>query len=42
MFLVNLNVIKEDQVMHNAVQNVGDTGPPYTLMGIHDIMKNIE
>jgi hypothetical protein len=34
--------MEEDQIVHDATQVVGNSGAPSTMMGLHDILRNIE
>ena len=34
--------MKEDQVVHDTTQVVGDSKTPSTTMGIDDVLRNIE
>jgi hypothetical protein len=34
--------MEEDQVVHDATQVVGNSGASPTMMGLHDILRNIE
>ena len=34
--------MEEDQVVHDAIQVVGDGGALHTMMGLHDILRYIE
>jgi hypothetical protein len=40
--LMDMSSMEEDQVVHNATQIVGNNGASPTMMGLHDILRNIE
>jgi hypothetical protein len=40
--LMDISNMKEDQVVHDATQVVGNSGASPSVMGLHDILRNIE
>jgi hypothetical protein len=40
--LMDMSNMEEDQVVHDATQAVGNSGASPSMMGLHDVLKNIE
>jgi hypothetical protein len=40
--LMDMSSMEEDQVVHDATQAVGNNGASSTIMGLHDVLRNIE
>jgi hypothetical protein len=40
--LMDISNMEEDQVVHDATQVVGNNGAPFIMMGLHDVLRNIE
>jgi hypothetical protein len=40
--LMDMSNMEEDQVMHDATQVVGESGASPSMMGLHDVLINIE
>jgi hypothetical protein len=39
---MDMNSMEKDHVMHDATQAVGNNGASPTMMGLHDVLRNIE
>jgi hypothetical protein len=39
---MDMSNMEEDQVVHDATQVVGNSGASPTMMGLHDVLRNIE
>ena len=37
-----MNSMEEDQIVHDAIQIVGNSGASATMMGLHDVFRNIK
>jgi hypothetical protein len=42
VFLMDMSSMEEDQIIHDATQAVGFNGASPTMMGLHDVLRNIE
>jgi hypothetical protein len=40
--LMDMNSIEEDEVTHDTAQVVGNSGASPSMMGLHDVLRNIE
>jgi hypothetical protein len=40
--LMNMSSIQEDQIIHDATQVVENSGASPTMIGLRDVLKNIE
>jgi hypothetical protein len=40
--LMDMNNIEEDQVVHDTIQVIGNNGALPSMMGLHDVLRNIE
>jgi hypothetical protein len=40
--LMDMSSIEEVEVVHDATLVVGNSGAPFTMMGLHDVLRNIE
>jgi hypothetical protein len=40
--LMDMNNMEEDQIVHDAIQVIGNSGVLPSIMGLHDVLKNIE
>jgi hypothetical protein len=40
--LMDMSSMEEDQIVHDATQVVGSSGASFTMMGLHDVLRNIE
>jgi hypothetical protein len=40
--LMDMSNMEEDQVVHDATQAVGNNGASPIMMGLHDVLRNIE
>jgi hypothetical protein len=39
---MDMNNMEEDQVLHDATQVIGNSGTSSSIMGLHDVLRNIE
>jgi hypothetical protein len=39
---MDMSSIEEVEVVHDATLVVGNSGAPFTMMGLHDVLRNIE
>jgi hypothetical protein len=39
---MDMSNIEEDQVLHDATQVIGNSGASPSIMGLHDVLRNIE
>jgi hypothetical protein len=42
MGLTDMSSMEKDQVLHDATQVIGNNGASPSIMGLHDILRNIE
>jgi hypothetical protein len=40
--LMDMSNMEEDQIVHEAIQVIGNNGASPSMMGLHDILRNIE
>jgi hypothetical protein len=40
--LMDMSSMEEDQVLHDETQVIGNNGASPFIMGLHDILRNIE
>jgi hypothetical protein len=40
--LMDMSNMEEDQILHDATQVIGNNGASPSIMGLHDILRNIE
>jgi hypothetical protein len=37
-----MSSMEEDQVLHDATQVIGDSGASPSIMGLYDVLRNVE
>jgi hypothetical protein len=42
MGLTDMSSMEKDQVLHDATQVIGNNGASPSIMGLHDVLRNIE